>query len=303
MKALDDAFGGSTFQGVVLPGVVGMLAAHPPLVPYLREVRQVFDVESGIIVAAEIIVIGLIFSSASRPIYWIYEGFRWKWLTRPAGKWNKRCVMAWQSEMSRIYNGRSAKELSPDEHDRVETLNENLSDFPTQGTDENYYWFAERPTRLGNIISTYELYPSLKYGIDGRTYWHHLLNLAGDSTRKEFDDQQNFARSLVLTSFAGACVSVIGCFLLLGLLLGKLRPSLALIGVTVGVRGASVLGCVGLLIWAAFYWLSLPAHRDASEMFKAIVDDVHSKFTLPSKDTGTQSGCAVIAVTVSRSER
>jgi hypothetical protein len=259
--------------------VVGMLAVHPLLVPYLRDLRQVFDVESGIVVAAEIIVIGLIFSSASRPIYWIYEGFRWKWLTKLAGRWNERCVMVWQREMINIYNGRSAQELNQAEHDRVETLNENLSDFPIKKTDDTYSWFVERPTRLGNIISTYELYPSLEYGIDGRTYWHHLLNLAGDSTRKEFDEQQNFARSLVLTSFAGACVSVIGWFLLFGLLLGELRPSLALIAVTLGTRGASVLGCVGLLIWAGFYWLSLPAHRDASEMFQAIVDSVHSKFT------------------------
>lgn len=279
MKALDEAFGGTTFQGVVLPGVVGMLAVHPLLVPYLREVRQVFDVQSGVVVGAEIIVLGLIFSSASRPIYWIYEGFRWKWLTRLAGRWNNRCVTVWQREMSKIYSNRSAQELSGDEHDRVEILNEKLSDFPITKTPEGYYWFVERPTRLGNIISTYELYPSLEYGIDGRTYWHHLLNLASDSTRKEFDDQQNFARSLVLTSFAGACVALIGAILLLGLLLGRLFPAAPLIAVSVGLRGAAVLASVGLLIWAGFYWLSFPAHRDASEMFRAIVDDVHHKFT------------------------
>jgi len=278
MKALDEAFGGTSFQGVVLPGVVGMLAVHPLLVPYLREVRQVFDVQSGVVVAAEIIVLGLIFSSAARPIYWIYEGFRWKWLTRLARRWNNRCVTAWQGEMSEIYGHRSARDLSDEEHDRVEVLNEKLSDFPIKRTPEGYYWFVERPTRLGNIISTYELYPSLEYGIDGRTYWHHLLNLASDSTRKEFDEQQNFARSLVLTSFAGGCAALIGAMLLLGLSLGRLFPSAPLVAVSVGLRGTTLLTSMGLLIWAGFYWLALPAHRDASEMFRAIVDDVHRKF-------------------------
>jgi hypothetical protein len=107
-------------------------------------------------------------------------------------------------------------------------------------------------------------------------YWRHLLNLASDSSRKDFEDQYAFCENLVLTSFSGAVVAVLHVAVLIGFALGRYVEPVVLLpfGPTPSVW-LVLLGCV---VGYLFYRAALPAHRDASASFRAIVDAVVDKF-------------------------
>jgi len=84
-----------------------------------------------------------------------------------------------------------------------------LACFPFNDNGEPY---VEFPTRLGNLIESYETYPNIKYGLDAVFYWYRLWVTLDNDLREEIDNAQAVAGSTVYMAFtfyiAGALMLV-----------------------------------------------------------------------------------------------
>ncbi len=280
MSAVEDVFSSDVFRRVVLPGIVLTAGFHPLISGSLAVVAGLYGIGTGAVLVGEIVVYGLAVSSAIHWIYYVYEGFRLKWLTALAGQLTRARVERAQRRLEQIYGESEFDQLDAAKQASVTKIYEYLLDFPLaanhQGGTARHY--AERPTRLGNIIATYELYAESRYGIDGTFFWYHFLNLSDDSGRKAFEDGYSFAESLVLASFAGAVVAVTHVVVLLGFAVGALSRSLIVFHLALPPLVSAWLVVFGLFVWYWFYLVSLPAHREAGGIFRAIVDGVLPNF-------------------------
>jgi hypothetical protein len=268
-----DVFSSDVFRRIILPGIVLTVGVHPLMAGLLQHITTVYGTGSSAMVVVEIVVFGLTASSAIHWIYYVYEGFRLEWLTTLAGRINRWRVRRLQAEWQTIQGERDFESLSPREQARVSRIYEWLDDFPlmiVQGNPAEHV--AERPTKSGNIIASYELYAQTRYGIDGTYFWDHLLNLATDAGRRDFEAAYSFAESLVLASFAGALVATLHLGLLAAFGVGALRPSLVLFSVLTGPRFSFWMVVFGLVVWLVFYQAALPAHREAGAALRATVD-------------------------------
>jgi hypothetical protein len=68
-------------------------------------------------------------------------------------------------------------------------------------TEEGEYQI-QFPSRLGNLLSAYEAYPTRIYGMDSVFYWYRLWLKADKDLREEIDNQQAVADSAVYASIA-----------------------------------------------------------------------------------------------------
>jgi hypothetical protein len=279
MKPVEDVFSSDIFRRVVLPGIVLSSGFHPFISRSQPTITDLYGVGSTGLIVAEVIIFGLGVSSGIQWIYYVYEGFRLEFVTSLAGRLNRMRVERYQTQSHDIQGERDFDALSRTEQAKVTRIYEFLLDFPLAlDKDGSARHYAERPTRLGNIIATYELYAESRYGIDGTYFWYHLLNLASDTSRKAFDDAYAFAESLVLGSFAGVIVAVLHIVALLGFAIGALDPSLIFFHVTLRPSTSAWLALFGLLVWWLFYQAALPAHRTAGAVFRATIDGVVPTF-------------------------
>jgi len=221
------------------------------------------------------------------------EGFRWPWLTQILKRLNRqrlsrieKQVEAKNQEYEVIGKQIKSGNLAGDEmlrlqnqmsriEDRQDILQELHDDYPK---DPNGNANVERPTRLANIIASYELYAETRYGIDGTYFWYHILALSDEAARTRFLERSNNADTQVLISAAGAVVSIIGLCFLMGILVGEIAPRLIILHTktTILFGWANAFG--GLFISLIFYRLALPAHRDVAESYRALLDLTMPKF-------------------------
>ena len=136
--------------------------------------------------------------------------------------------------------------------------------------DEKSEYYALYPTRLGNIIQGYELYPKSRYGIDAVFYWYRIWLTLDKNVKEEIDNESARADFAVYSSFlfyASFMLYIICC----GLKLWQDQGSLTLFplpswSILLLLTGVSFL--LGLL----FYKLSCPLHRFFGEYFKSLFD-------------------------------
>lgn len=235
---------------------------------------------------------GLILSSLSTPIFYIYEGFRWSQLTKWLKRLNRnrlsrieRKIQNAKESIDRIERDLRSGHVSEKEEnrlneekdrftDRRDLLEQDRDDYPLV----NGAPIVERPTRLSNLIASYELYPESRYGVDGTFFWYHILNLSEDPARTEFQENVGKAESLVLISAAGALVGLAGLAFLLGMGVGALGEGYVFFRTATPVFLGWVELIAGFLIFVVSYHLALPAYRDAAESFRAMVDLGMPKF-------------------------
>lgn len=272
MKPLEEAFASGTLRRVVLPGIVLTLGFHPVLATLLAQIVSVYGMSSAVVLITEIIALGLIVSSPVRWIYYVYEGFRLTSLTKWALSFNKKRIRRIESDIRKLLNDHPISDLPYAENNRYLELNEKLLDYPLRQKDGSTEFYAERSTRLGNLISAYELYPDSRYGISGVIFWYHLLYLGSDSARADFEEQYAFGESLVLTSFSGITVAILHTVILAGFMIGKIFPQFVLVHLPIGPKVSFCLILFGIVVWWLFYWFSLAAHREAGASFRSIVD-------------------------------
>jgi len=125
---------------------------------------------------------------------------------------------------------------------------------------------------LGNLISAYEQYPRLKYGLDAVFFWYRLWVSVDKDLREEIDNQQALADGALYVTFA---FIVAGPIMLSYAILQVIRPDLLLY--LPGYKQDLVLSVGCCLIVAVLYRLSLPAHAQFGELFKSFFDQCRSK--------------------------
>jgi len=258
-------FGIKLIFRLVLPGFLLTLGLYPPLMT-LRD-RAGWTIEVEYLLVFSIIITGWLLLTLDQPIYMFLEGRRF-WL-RPI-----RTIFIWTED-------RRLKKLQVDEDKFYE-----LSQASTGGKKQNYNQRyveasvekrkfpldanglpeAKFPTRLGNLIDSYESYPSKRYGVNAIFHWYRIWLTLDKDLREELDNRQALADSSVYASIA---LLISGLLWLVYWLLSKL--------------GSQVIGhfSQGYSLWlgAAFLVLSYIMYRAAlhpqaqyGESFKSVFD-------------------------------
>ena len=275
MKALEDAFSFGGFRRVILPGVVLAAGAHPLLKLALPFIHNMYGVDNSALLVIEVIMFGLLLSSGVQWVYYVYEGFRKTALTELSRRRSVRRVAKLNLDLSQLQAGRSIDKLTEDEQNRAREIYEQLLDFPLRMNGAKPERFAERPTQLGNVIATYELYAKSRYGIDSIQFWNHLLSLAPSEARKDFAEQYGFAESLVLTSFSGIVIAVLHAIVLGAHFISRYVPATQGLGPP---TQSAILFAAGLLIWIGFYKAAVSAHREVSATMRSLIDLAYPAF-------------------------
>jgi len=270
MKPIEEAFASDSFRRVILPGIVLAIGIHPLISTWEVVIESIYGIGPTVLLVAEVVLCGLLISSATQWIYYVYEGFRLSSLTALARQANERKLRFLTARFAAL-DAKATR--SNDEENEFSTAYEGLLDFPVRalpnGAVERY---CERPTRLGNIIAVYELYAQTRYGFDGVFYWYHLLSFGPEQSRKDWAEQMSFGESLVLTSFAGVLVCVLHLLVLAGFGIGALSKHLVFLSLRTGPIASFLLFLVGVAIWWLFYLAALPAHRDAGKILQSAID-------------------------------
>lgn len=269
-----EVLGGFYLRRIVLPGAIAAVAIHP-FVAGVFEISgaEGLSLDKAVALALEVTVLGMLFTLVIDKIIYSYEGFALPRLTSWMYYRHEQRIAKKITELSSLVN--NAK-TSADTH-RLSVLERQLRDYPvlieSEGGDgSGGYITAERPTLLGNIIATYELYPQSRYGIDGVAFWRHILYLAPETARTDFYEKVAFAESVVLGSSAGLVTFVVGLLATLCMAFGSFFPNMVIGSSPISMAEALWRMIVGLMIFVGLYFLSLPLYRDVSSVFRALTD-------------------------------
>jgi hypothetical protein len=220
----------------------------------------------------EVIVWGWTVLICDMRIYMLFEG--------------RRYWPAWLKKLSTLSEQRRLKKLA----DLLATPNVDRRRYLEAGVeyglfpvDEGGDAYVAHPTRLGNIIESFETYPRVKYGLDAIFYWYRLWVVLDKDVREEVDNAQSVVDSTIYVAFA---------FYVSGLVMFAYAAAQAIthtgwaflswlpaIDLPYVPRPAT-LCALGLACWIAgyqVYRLSLPAHAQFGELFKSIFDQFRSK--------------------------
>ena len=178
---------------VILPGIVLAAGVHPLVSTLAPTINSLYGVGASVSLIAEVIFFGLIASSATQWIYYVYEGFRLQSLTTLARNTNERRVR----QLDELMNEPPAEEAS--------SSTARVSQHSLRGTCR-IFLFANAamkprntlPERFRRALATSSPPTSFtrKRGTASTSifYWFNLLNFASDTSRKEFADQVCISR-------------------------------------------------------------------------------------------------------------
>jgi len=249
---------------VVLPGLAATAVIYRPTLWFLGLLAYDPDHwwERVVAYIGLLALLGASISILNSEIYKIYmgRGIFWSKFFFEGGRQRQ------QARVDRLF--KEAKQLGSGM--RYDELWYQLRDYPEneQGDPE-----ATHPTQLGNILTAYERYPAIRYGMDAVFYWSRIWLQLDKEKKEEIDSAWSVADGLLTLS----AISLGGGALWLG------QAAAALFGVGEGILplespGYAGLGGLGwLFLGFVFYRLSLPFHRQNGETFKAIFDVYRKK--------------------------
>jgi hypothetical protein len=255
------SLGVALFFRVIFPGAI-VTTLLTPLVLKLMQPFGLTAEQQTAFIGGLLIVIGVVLWALDDPIYGLLEG-RWMWPL-----WLKDIrTRAWRGAIKRMY----ARAEEAEGGERVE-LWYVLRQFPVEGTGPDEVPTATRPTRLGNILASYEDYPDRRYGMDAVFYWPRLWMQLDKDTRSEIDDAWAVADALtyLCVGLFAAALMYLAAALWYFLVPLPLIPSSPF---TVEEPPRHILAALGLLFlsWRS-YALSLPLHVRNGERFRAVFD-------------------------------
>lgn len=270
--ALTLSFG--TFLRFVIPGFILALATYP-LIVFLLD-KSHLNYSNGYIFAALVALCGLLVVMCDMQIYMFLEGRRywpasiWRFLVAQQQKSVAR-LLTIEEKTHRAYKGRG------DRWDELRYLEASveLRQFPLVEGEPRAQW----PTRLGNIINAYEEYSERIYGLDCSFFWPRLWLVLDEKIRAEIDDRQALVDSAVYLCLSlGLSAVVFATYALVESCGVAIIPQ-------VDASSWTWLGIASALLTYAVYRLSLHAHAQFGEMWKAIFDVYHDKIDLKVDDT------------------
>jgi hypothetical protein len=197
---------------LIAPGFVLSLGMYP-LLAGLRDATGV-SAKIEYIFIVNMLITGWLVVLLDQPLYMLFEGRRfwpgrlWKWFykieQRRLAKLLK--IAAETSELSK-----NSKELYEKRIFTKRNLEAwvQIREFPL---NEEGKYQAAFPTRLGNLLTAYETYPKIRYGMDGVFYWYRIWDRLDRESREELDTRQAVADSGLYLSFALYANAVIWTF-------------------------------------------------------------------------------------------
>jgi len=186
---------------LLIPGFLLTLGLYPILAT-VKE-RHNWQISIEYLFIFSVVLTGWLVVTLDQPIYMFLEGRRF-WLRpmRTLFLWfeRKRLERLLHTEGKTYHLAEISKGARYRHYNRrnQETWVE-LRYFPlnSNGQPEAMY-----PTRLGNLIDSYESYPNTRYGIDSVFYWYRLSLKLDKDLREEIDTRQALADSSVYGSVA-----------------------------------------------------------------------------------------------------
>jgi hypothetical protein len=293
------AFGPTFFFRVILPGVVLAAELQPILLPLSTRLHidSVYGLSAAGLFGVVTVAAGLVLAAADRPIYYLFEGFAWRVLTR----WNRRRLWqrldrlaARQIELheKRVKEGK----LLGAEKLEASRIAERLRDFPVVFGKKKGRYKLSGPTLLANVIAAYEQYSKSRYGIDGEFFLPHIFYLAPDGAQADLESSGAIADGMVLSCFSAISAGLAHVTVLFGMAVGAILTMVHWKPMVVSPEGPGVAGFyAGTAALAAvlFYFLSLSGHREYGRRVRAVVDIVAKKLgtlaTRPLPDEAARS--------------
>lgn len=243
---------------LVFPGLV-LGAAALPLVQGFIVWAGYGRVDPTVLVPVLAVALGWLVVLCDQPIYIVMEGRRYwppflrRWLTQ---------YQSWRLE--RIV--KTYDRLKGTAKERADEVNLLKLDYPLNDKGE---YEAQMPTRLGNLLASYERYPNTAYKLDAVFYWYRLWVTLDKDLRGALDETQAVADSGVYVSFA---LSVGGVLAILYALGGWIPIHLFNLPYLPSPRLTLAAGIAAVLLGYFVYRVSLFAQRSYGELFKSLFD-------------------------------
>jgi hypothetical protein len=199
-------FGVRLFFRLIVPGIFVTVGLYPLLLTLLQLMNWTSYI--GYAVVLLVLLSGWLLVVCDAWIYMIFEGRRlwptwlWKWsLSRERRRLKNLCERIAGFEQLQQPDPRSDRRNL---EDRVDQRN-----FPLNEDNE---YFAEFPTRIGNLISAYEGHSLRVYGMSSVFYWNRLWLHIDKDLREEVDNRQALSDSTLYSAFAMYLAGVLWLF-------------------------------------------------------------------------------------------
>ena len=193
---------------LLIPGFLLTLGLYP----ILARVKDYFGwkMEMEYFLVFSVILTGWLIVTLDQPIYIILEGRRfWPERLKTMFVWleRKRLERLFHRKEKFYHLAEVSDPTQSHSYNRIyEEASVELRYFPLNGNGQAE---AKYPTRLGNLIHSYESYPDTRYGIDPIFYWYRLSLKLDKDLREEIDTRQALADSSV---YGSVCLFVSGAF-------------------------------------------------------------------------------------------
>lgn len=260
---------------LLLPGFIVTTYSFPIIEYFLNLINIPYD--KFYIYCFLVLFFGWIIVLLDNPIYMLFEGRRY---------WPKFIYNFFRTnECDRLHKIliQRHKNIHTNRQKYLEACFE-LRKFAID-TDGSYC--ANFPTRLGNLIDSYEKYPDTRYAMDSIAYWYRLWPLLDNNLKEQIDSQQSIADSGIYASFSLA----LGGFFCL------LYYALSSCGITIVhfIQNETILIYLSIFFYATSYFIyriSLHQQYIYGEYFKSIFDNFRHVFDFDSviKDINTNIG-------------
>lgn len=257
---------------LVLPGAILAAAALPFIQAVLRGAG--IWIKAEFVYPAAIVLCGWLIVACDMRIYMAFEGRRY---------WPRR-LRTWAVDRERQRLQRLAGILDAPNVDRRRFLEAGV-EYSHYPLDEKGEAYVAHPTRVGNLIEAFETYPKIKYGLDSVFFWYRLWVVLDKDLREEIAGAQSVADSTIYVSFAlyvsgllmwiySACRALAEAPWLARYV--QANPPLPYLP---SAETLLVLGLVCLLAGFLIYRVSLTAHAQFGELFKAVFDQFRSRLS------------------------
>jgi|WetSurMetagenome_2_1015567.scaffolds.fasta_scaffold40954_3 hypothetical protein len=173
---------------LLLPGFIVMVALFPVVQAIFKYAN--LDISSETIFSVGIVLIGYLFIIFDMHIYMLFEGRRYLPFYD--------CFL--KLERRRLYHFKKLEKKYRNSGEPIYgEISVELRRFPI---NEKGAFYAKYPTRLGNLLASYEDYPERRYGMDGVFYWYRIWLTLHNDIREELDSRQAMVDSTVYSGVA-----------------------------------------------------------------------------------------------------
>lgn len=250
---------------LLLPGFIVTLGVFPIIHTILKQLDLTINSEFAFFLS--VIIFGWMFVIFDMPIYMAFEGRRY-WFN-----FLRKLFISFEESRLKNLEKQYQKFQNLDRTKYLE-ISVKLRCFPI---DENGNFCAKFPTKIGNLIASYESYPKERYGIDSVFYWYRIWLKLDQDLREEIDNQQALADSTLYTVSA---LHICGILCLIYALLKVIN--IQFITVLPNARLLLMLAILAFLASYIIYTVSLHIHATFGEIYKSVFDNYKDKF--PIKD-------------------